>query len=71
MATLRTNKITFTMFMSKVCLSRQIYLTLKKNPMINSQTESDTSIMPNIIMSLNSTKPDIKIIPLERYIFTT
>jgi len=37
--------------------------------MINSQTENDTSVMLSI-MSTNSTKLDIKIILLERYIFT-
>jgi hypothetical protein len=39
--------------------------------MINSQTRSDTSTMLGIIMSTNSTKPAIKIISLEKYIFTT
>jgi hypothetical protein len=39
---------------------------LKKAPTLNSQTESDTSIMLSIIMATNSTKPGIKIIPLER-----
>ena len=39
--------------------------------MIYSQTESDTTIMLSIIMSTNTTEPNIKIIPLERYIFTT
>jgi hypothetical protein len=38
--------------------------------MINSHTERDTSIMLSIIMSTNSTETDIKIIPLERNIFT-